>query len=59
MVVKMMIYSICFGSVQKHMRSGNILVIGGKTSLTFFLQTFLMILKNVYFLDSLVIVMIY
>ncbi len=43
----------------KHIISGNILVIGWKTSLTFFLQTFLMILKNVYFLDSLVIVMIY
>ncbi len=41
------------------MISGNILAIGGKTSVTFFLQTFLMILKNVYFLDFLVIVMIY
>ncbi len=30
------------------MISGNVLVIGGKTSLTFFLQTFLIILKNVY-----------
>ncbi len=39
--------------------SGSTLVIGGKTSLTFFLQTFLTILINVYFLDSLVIVMIY
>ncbi len=36
----------------------DILVIGGNTSLTYFLQTFLIISKNVYSLDSLVIVMI-
>ncbi len=45
--MKMMIYNIFICSVQKHMISGNILVIGGKASLTFFLQTFLMILFGI------------
>ncbi len=53
--MKIMIYIFMF-CCKKYMISGNVLVIGGKTPLTYFLQTFLIILKNVY---SLVFVMIF
>ncbi len=55
--MRLMIYNICSCFVQKHMISGN--GTGEKIQLTYLLQAFMIILKNVYSLDSVVLVMIY